>query len=183
MKCQKCTKAATLHITEVLTEEQYEELHLCEECAQKYLYQPQTAKPSGKAGTGSQESEESGLPNRECSYCGIKFVEFRNSGRLGCPHDYDEFREALSLLLKDSWLCERLGAAGRSFVQRCYDWAVVEAKYLRVPERRRTGQASSLKALTPEEGVAYYRGLAGVGMQHFVIGMLPDDVETAELVE
>src|SRR5262245_49570755 len=41
MKCQKCTKAATLHITEVLPEEQYEELHLCEECANKYLYEPQ----------------------------------------------------------------------------------------------------------------------------------------------
>jgi len=62
------------------------------------------------------------------------------------------------------------------------DRAAVEAKYLRVPERRRTGQASSLKALTPEEGVAYYRGLADAGMQHFVIGLLPDDVETAELV-
>jgi alkanesulfonate monooxygenase SsuD/methylene tetrahydromethanopterin reductase-like flavin-dependent oxidoreductase (luciferase family) len=62
------------------------------------------------------------------------------------------------------------------------DRAAVEAKYLRVPERRRTGQASSLKALTPEEGVAYYRGLAEAGMQHFVVGLLPDDVETAELV-
>src|SRR5438270_13778513 len=101
MKCQKCTKAATLHITEVLSEEQYEELHLCEECAQKYLYQPQTTKPSGKAGPGGQESEESGLPNRECSYCGIKFVEFRNTGRLGCPHDYDEFREELLPLLEN----------------------------------------------------------------------------------
>ena len=48
MKCQKCTKAATLHITEVLGEEQFEELHLCEECAHKYLYEPQKA--GAKAG-------------------------------------------------------------------------------------------------------------------------------------
>ncbi len=40
MKCQKCTKAATLHITEVLGDEQFEELHLCEECAHKYVYEP-----------------------------------------------------------------------------------------------------------------------------------------------
>ena len=40
MKCQKCSKAATMHITEVLGEEQFEEHHLCEECAQKYLYEP-----------------------------------------------------------------------------------------------------------------------------------------------
>ena len=38
-KCQKCSKAATLHITEVVSDEQYEELHLCEECAHKYLYE------------------------------------------------------------------------------------------------------------------------------------------------
>ena len=33
--------------------------------------------------------------------CGIKFVEFRNSGRLGCPHDYQEFREELTPLLEN----------------------------------------------------------------------------------
>ena len=43
MKCQKCTKAATLHITEVVSDDQSEELHLCEECANKYLYEPQKA--------------------------------------------------------------------------------------------------------------------------------------------
>src|SRR2546430_2050354 len=31
MKCQKCAKQATLHITEVISDEQFEELHLCEE--------------------------------------------------------------------------------------------------------------------------------------------------------
>jgi protein arginine kinase activator len=28
-------------------------------------------------------------------------VEFRNTGRLGCPHDYQEFREELSPLLEN----------------------------------------------------------------------------------
>jgi protein arginine kinase activator len=103
MKCQKCTKAATLHITEVLSEDQFEELHLCEECAHKYLYEPQgNGKPAPKVGGPQlQEGEESGLPNRECPMCGIKFVEFRNTGRLGCPHDYQEFREELLPLLEN----------------------------------------------------------------------------------
>jgi len=104
MKCQKCSKAATLHITEVISEEQFEELHLCEECAQKYLYEPQQNKmPTPKSGEAGQlvETDESGLMNRECSVCGIKFVEFRNSGRLGCPHDYQEFREELTPLLEN----------------------------------------------------------------------------------
>src|SRR5262245_65874474 len=99
MKCTQkgCTRAATLHITEVLAEDQFEELHLCEECAQKYLYEPQPKSQSGK-GTSlipADEGEESAVPNHECPVCGIKFVEFRNSGRLGCPHDYQEFREEL----------------------------------------------------------------------------------------
>ena len=104
MKCQKCTKAATLHITEVLSEEQFEELHLCEECAHKYLYDPQQEKAAGqKAGEAGQiaEGEEAGLMNRECPLCGIKFVEFRNTGLLGCTHDYQEFREELVPLLEN----------------------------------------------------------------------------------
>lgn len=103
MKCQKCTKAATLHITEILGEEQVEELHLCEECAHKYLYEPQQQKPGGKGAlsSGGEESDEPAMLNRECQICGIKFVDFRNSGRLGCPHDYQEFREELTPLLEN----------------------------------------------------------------------------------
>src|SRR5947207_8926218 len=104
MKCQKCTKAATLHITEVLSDDQFEELHLCEECAHKYLYEPQQKVLGGKssAAAPAEEGEEiSSLNQRECPICGIKFVEFRNSGRLGCPHDYQEFREELLPLLEN----------------------------------------------------------------------------------
>jgi protein arginine kinase activator len=98
MKCQKCTKAATLHITEILGEEQFEELHLCEECAHKYLYEPQKGPAKSAA---AEEGEEPAGMNRECQFCGIKFVDFRNSGRLGCPHDYQEFREELAPLLEN----------------------------------------------------------------------------------
>ena len=100
-KCQKCTKAATLHITEILGEDQYEELHLCEECAQKYLADAQPSPAKGAGGFQAEESEEVGVPGRECPVCGIKFVEFRNSGRLGCPHDYQAFREELLPLLEN----------------------------------------------------------------------------------
>jgi protein arginine kinase activator len=103
MKCQKCTKQATLHITELLGEEQFEELHLCEECAHKYLYEPQKKTGTAKAGEGAAEEadETSALNQRECPQCGIKFVEFRNSGRLGCPNDYAEFRQELQPLLEN----------------------------------------------------------------------------------
>jgi protein arginine kinase activator len=105
MKCTQegCKKAATLHITEILGEDQFEELHLCEECAQKYLYEPQHKTHGAKSSAiqAAEEAEEPGVSNRECPVCGIKFVEFRNSGRLGCPHDYQEFREELTPLLEN----------------------------------------------------------------------------------
>ena len=106
MKCQKCPKAATLHITEIVSEEQVEELHLCEECAHRYLYEPQqnknTAIKTAPSSSGAgEESDEPAVLNHECEVCGIKFVDFRNSGRLGCPHDYEEFREELTPLLEN----------------------------------------------------------------------------------
>ncbi len=103
MKCQKCTKQATLHITEVVSEDQFEELHLCEECANKYLYEP-SGKILGKgsdSGPVEETEEMTALNQRQCPECGIKFVEFRNSGRLGCPNDYQEFKEELTALLEN----------------------------------------------------------------------------------
>ena len=96
-------KAATLHITEILGEEQIEELHLCEECAQKYLYEPQQKQTGIKTSPGGsgEEPDEPAVLNRECDICGVKFVDFRNSGRLGCPHDYEVFRDELLPLLEN----------------------------------------------------------------------------------
>src|SRR5262245_47248686 len=102
MKCQKCPKPATLHITEVLAEEQFEEHHLCEACAHEYLYEPQPKKGGLGKGEALEEGDESAPLNaKTCKHCGIKFVEFRNSGRLGCPHDYSEFQEELTPLLEN----------------------------------------------------------------------------------
>jgi protein arginine kinase activator len=101
MKCQNCPKSATLHITEVTGESQYEELHLCEECAQKYLYEPQPAKAAGKGPAEKDDADEaSAIGERHCEVCGLKFIDFRNSGRLGCPHDYVAFQEELAPLLE-----------------------------------------------------------------------------------
>src|SRR5262245_17126879 len=101
MKCNKCPKAATLHITEIITDDQVEEHHLCEDCAQKYLYDP--GQKAGKSMMSIEDVEEAGvgLMSRECPVCGMKFVDFRNSGRLGCPHDYEAFKEDLAPLLEN----------------------------------------------------------------------------------
>jgi len=103
MKCQRCPKQATLHITEVLGEDRFEEVHLCEDCAKKYLYEPQHQKKVAAAAAADAVvagEEADPLGEKQCEACGIKFVEFRNHGRLGCPHDYDAFKDDLLPLLE-----------------------------------------------------------------------------------
>ena len=99
MNCQHCHKKAILHITEVVTDDEYEELHLCDDCAQKYLYDgPSTTTPTGEAAEDSEEAKA--INEKTCEVCGLKFAEFRNSGRLGCPHDFEAFEDEISPLLE-----------------------------------------------------------------------------------
>ena len=108
MKCNKCEKPATFHITERVGEkQQWEELHLCENCAREYLSRPsEAAEDDSLAGTlvqqlklGQTAEELAELDKRTCSVCGITFFEFRHHGRLGCPHDYVCFEEQLEPLI------------------------------------------------------------------------------------
>lgn len=48
----------------------------------------------------NQTAEElAKLDQRACPVCGITFYEFRNQGRLGCPHDYVFFEHELEPLI------------------------------------------------------------------------------------
>ena len=109
MKCQECDKQAVFHITELETGE-VRELHLCEDHARTYLNQSESAagdddeKASGGGLTGpltvGQTADELALLDKKaCPMCGITFFEFRNQGRLGCPHDYVHFEKELEPLI------------------------------------------------------------------------------------
>ncbi|MGQ9505191.1 MAG: UvrB/UvrC motif-containing protein [Thermogutta sp.] len=111
MKCQKCDRPATYHITE-LTGPMPVEVHLCEQHAQEYLGRgsessvemtqvaEQMAQQLAKHMIVGQAAEEmKRLDQQSCPYCGITFYKFRNQGRLGCPRDYQVFREQLETLL------------------------------------------------------------------------------------
>lgn len=95
MKCQHCVKLATLQITEVLAENNVEEFHLCEDCAQHYLY---VTAPKKKQAGSTRDFVDSA--DKFCEQCGTRFVDFRNTGRLGCPHDYKAFQAELLPLLE-----------------------------------------------------------------------------------
>jgi protein arginine kinase activator len=109
MKCQQCDKPAVFHITELEASE-VSELHLCEEHARVYLNQseaaggPQEPKAKGAGltaplGVGQTADELAALDQKACDVCGITFFEFRNQGRLGCPHDYVHFEKELEPLI------------------------------------------------------------------------------------
>ena len=111
MKCQKCDKPATFHITE-LTGGKPQELHLCEDHARDYLTQSseeQTTAGSMAAvlaqqmaqqmAVGQTAEELAQLDQQVCPVCGISFYNFRSQGRLGCPFDYTCFKKQLEPLI------------------------------------------------------------------------------------
>lgn len=108
MKCQKCEKPATFHITD-LSGDEVLALHLCPDCAKTYLQHEESetemAAPTTmgflqqqlKLEQTAEDLKE--LDSKECPICGITFFEFRQNGRLGCPHDYEYFGSELEPLL------------------------------------------------------------------------------------
>jgi len=104
-KCRRCSKPATLHITE-LRQGEATEIHLCETCAKDYLSQADEVSTSQTDLQFDQldeneEQEVAGVDDRVCPNCGITFREFRTQGRLGCPHDYVEFESDLIPLIEN----------------------------------------------------------------------------------
>lgn len=99
--CQNCKQArATVHVTD--TQPEKRERHLCEDCAEKegiIVKQQQTTnailQEFIKHKTGLSKAAD-----RVCEDCGISFREFQSSGQLGCPNDYNAFRDLLSALVQ-----------------------------------------------------------------------------------
>lgn len=106
-KCSRCSKPATLHVTE-LRGGKVQELHLCESCAEEYLSGASSQTENQGIGTLAEKLAEiteddalEELNKLSCPNCGITFREFRSQGRLGCPHDYIAFENELLPLLEN----------------------------------------------------------------------------------
>ena len=101
--CSVCGKPATVHLTEII-KGQKKEIHLCEDCAreQDVTIKTQFTLPDLLQGLISAHlgglSEE--LASLVCPSCGMKYMEFRGQGRLGCPSDYEVFAKGLTPLLE-----------------------------------------------------------------------------------
>jgi protein arginine kinase activator len=91
-----------VHLTDIVNGKK-KQLHLCQRCAedQKLVQKEELNLPAilqtligQHAGPLTDE-----LSKLACPACGIRYMEFRNQGRLGCPNDYAVFRTGLEPLL------------------------------------------------------------------------------------
>lgn len=114
MKCDQCEQEATVHELRVVHGKKVER-HLCERCArdkgiaaqqpqisvpellQKYL---QHAAEAAKPGGGALAAPPQPGKATACPTCGTGYLEFRQTGLLGCSHCYASFESQLAPLLE-----------------------------------------------------------------------------------
>ncbi len=108
MLCQVCKKNnATVHYTKIINGE-VEELHLCDECAiGNNEFEFSTPFSFHKLLTGlidniQEEPVKEDIDNTICSFCGLSYSKFKETGKFGCIHCYDTFRTKLIPLFRGS---------------------------------------------------------------------------------
>ena len=111
MDCQVCNKhEATVHITEIHelstgagVPNKLEQKHVCDDCAHamQLPHMPAMKKTAVNIWKLLQQSAQKSLVEGglECPDCHMTLAEFRSKGRLGCPRDYEVFRQHLDPLL------------------------------------------------------------------------------------
>jgi len=105
MRCQRCSREASVHLAETV-DGRRRELHLCGPCAREAGLSPPEPPPNQALEAivdhlivqhvGELVGE---LARASCPLCGLRFMDFRTGGRLGCPNDYEAFGLGLAPLL------------------------------------------------------------------------------------
>ena len=100
-ECDKCGKAATVHLTEIIDGQKIEK-HLCEDCASSEGITVKANLPISQLLEDFilQSHGQSETADLKCDVCGLSFAEFRERGVLGCPNDYEAFEPALQPMME-----------------------------------------------------------------------------------
>ena len=105
MVCDNCGSGdAVVHLTQIVDNEMSTH-HLCERCAAEkgLATTPETVNfplTDFLAQMGEEETQGTEPPDQRCTFCGLSFADFRETGRLGCPHCYATFETHLRGLLR-----------------------------------------------------------------------------------
>lgn len=102
--CAHCQKTATIHLTQII-DGKITKLDFCEDCP----HQKEVADPaafslaqllSSQEGAGAQGGGiDPQVLRSTCSQCGMSLNAFKKTGRLGCAHCYEQFRQVIEQIL------------------------------------------------------------------------------------
>ncbi|MEQ1856923.1 MAG: UvrB/UvrC motif-containing protein [Longimicrobiales bacterium] len=105
MVCDNCgSTEAVVHLTQIVNN-QMSTHRLCEKCAAEKGLES-APEPSSipltdfLAQMGKEPVSEGDASAEQCSFCGLTFRDFRETGRLGCPHCYETYASHLQRLLR-----------------------------------------------------------------------------------
>lgn len=106
MVCDNCGSGdAVIHLTQIVNNEM-KNLHLCDACAaEKGLEGTDSGANFPLTDFLAQMGNDPGTNpapggTRECGFCGMGLDEFRETGRLGCPHCWTTFETHLRGLVR-----------------------------------------------------------------------------------
>jgi protein arginine kinase activator len=90
--CERCNKPATVHMTEISGGKPHD-VHLCDSCAQEAGYVQQAHVPINELLNQflKAHAQVTEAPVARCPDCGMSWQEFKDTGLLGCPKDYELF--------------------------------------------------------------------------------------------
>lgn len=100
LKCDVCSKPATVHFTQIVNNKVHK-YDLCEACAQaKGVTDPNgfsLADLLVKAALNAEPATPSGI---RCEQCGFTQGDFKKQGRFGCPACYEAFKSIIEPMLE-----------------------------------------------------------------------------------
>ena len=104
MVCESCgQRDAVVTLTKIVNN-QMTTTHLCEQCAAAEGVETSEGTPNFPLtdflAQMGDAPEPTGSSEATCGFCGLSFAQFRETGRLGCPHCYATFETHLRGLLR-----------------------------------------------------------------------------------
>jgi len=102
--CDKCkVKPATVQVTKTVNGQTTQRM-LCSDCAKEEgmlvnHFMPFAQMMAGMMGE-SVRPQKSSVRGLTCSHCGYDFSKFEETGLLGCPQCYEDFKEYLTPMIR-----------------------------------------------------------------------------------
>lgn len=98
-----CDKTPVVHVTQVVNGKA-SHYHLCRACAEAKGISASTGfvadVPTFLAQLGIGDAGSMEVGEEPCSFCGLTFAGFKETGRLGCPHCYTSYEPGIRRLLE-----------------------------------------------------------------------------------